>query len=116
MLVMYTGIWRFTKTIVMNKAELYARYENYGADLQEIPSEEYLTNHSEENRDKIRYSYTGNVECYEIVLDGVIYMWYSCTHSVGWQGDVEGHSFFCKKKTITKAEMDEMEKMFCESL
>ena len=96
----------------MNKAELYARYDNYGVDIQEIPSEEYFTNHSEANRDRVRYNYTGNVECYEVVLDGITYMWYSCTHNVGWQGDVEGHSFFCKKRTITAAEMEEMTKLF----
>lgn len=96
----------------MNKAELYARYDNYGCTLEEISSEDYFVQYNEHNKDKIRYYYNGNVEQYEIVLDGVIYMWYSCTHPVGWQGDVESHSFFCRKKTITKAEMLEMEKLF----
>jgi len=97
----------------MNKAELYARYDNFGCTLEEIQSEDYFTQHSEENRDKIRYHYTGNVECYEIVLDGIIYMWYCCTHNVGWQGDVEDHQFFCKKTTITRAEIDDISKLFC---
>lgn len=96
----------------MNKAELYARYDNYGSTLEEISSEEYFSMHSEDNRDNIRYHYTGNVEQYEIVLDGITYMWYSCTHNVGWQGDVETHVFFCKKNTITKAEIEKMKQLF----
>ena len=96
----------------MNKAELYARYDNYGSTLEEISSKDYFTQYSEANRDKIRYNYNGSVEQYEIVLDGVTYMWYSCIHNVGWQGDVESHSFFCKKNTVSKAEMLEMEKLF----
>jgi hypothetical protein len=97
----------------MNKAELFARYDNYGNDIIEIASQHYFTEHSEKNRDNIRHYYNGNVECYSIVLDGVTLMWYSCTHNVGWHGDVESHQFFCKIHTMTKAEIDELANLFC---
>ncbi len=95
----------------MNKAELYARYDNYGEELEVISNIEFMSHSIEENRDKIFYG-KGPVECHEIRLDGVTYMWYCCVHHIGWQGDVESHSFFCKKKTMTKAEMEEMQKLF----
>jgi hypothetical protein len=96
----------------MNKAELYARYDNYGEELEVISNLEFMSHSTEQNRDSISHYGTGSTECYEIRLDGVTYLWYSCTHNVGWQGDVEAHSFFCKKKTITKAKMEEISELF----
>jgi|LakMenE18May11ns_1017448.scaffolds.fasta_scaffold7632530_1 hypothetical protein len=98
----------------MNKAELYARYENYGVELIPVSEAEYFLHHSQENKEKIRH-HGEQVECFQVILDGVTYMWYSCMHNVGWQGDVEGHSFYCKKITITNAEMEKLAKIFSQA-
>jgi len=108
--------------MAMNKAELYARYDNYGCTIEEISNKEYFDVHNAWNpalraphEDKIKHHYNGRVEQYEVRTDDAIYMWYSCLHSVGWQGDVEAHSFFCKKKIVTQAEIEKMILEFTET-
>jgi len=99
--------------IVMNKAELYARYELFGQEIQEIDHKEFYQHYTEENRENILSTKeTESTYSTLIRLDGCDYYMFSSTYNVGWQGDVDCDTFFCKKETITRAEMLEMEKLF----
>jgi hypothetical protein len=39
-------------------------------------------------------------------------MKYASYWNVGWQGDIDCDSFYCKLKTISKAELVELEALF----
>lgn len=96
----------------MNKAELYARYDNFGKDLIEVPTEEFYSV-MDGSPLALRNWNRDGVYCMLVSIDGWDYLYYCVTHNVGWQGDVDAHSFYCKKETITAAYMKEMEKLFC---
>lgn len=100
----------------MNKAELYARYELFGKEIEEISHEEFYEHYTIGNKENILS--TKENECtYStlIRLDGCDYYMFSSSYNVGWQGDVDVDVFFCKWKTMTKAEMLEMERLFTSS-
>jgi len=97
----------------MKKSELYARYTEYGNDLVEIPREEFFDALTIAEPENIRHGSNGTDAGWtEIHTDGVTYMQFTSHWQVGWQGDVDCDTFFCKKKTITKAEMEEISKIF----
>jgi|LauGreDrversion4_2_1035121.scaffolds.fasta_scaffold41777_6 hypothetical protein len=91
----------------MNKAELYARFDNYGRELEEITYKEFYTI-AKENDNLISFYNINSIDQYEIRLDGMTYLCYSTTHNIGWQGDVEGHEFYCKIKTLSEKEKEEL--------
>lgn len=103
----------------MKKSELYARYDNFNKDIVEIPSHEYyeLLNDAIVNCDNnistIDAHNDGNTYIQTIHTDGMDYMMYSCTWNVGWQGDVDCDVFYCKKKTMSKVEREDLMKLFC---
>lgn len=104
----------------MKKSELYAKYDNFNnGDIIEIPSHEYyeLLNNAIVNNDNnistIDAHIDGSTYIQTIHTDGMDYMMYSCTWNVGWQGDVDCDTFFCKKKTMSKVEREDLMKLFC---
>jgi hypothetical protein len=95
----------------MRKSELYANYYHFNQKITEVTPEEFHA-HFPDNKDKVSYFEDGSTCCYTIRLDGVDYMQFSSYWNVGWQGDVDCDQFFCKKETITAAEMEELSKIF----
>jgi len=96
----------------MRKSELYARYNNFRADIQEIESDVFYKElHLGEDR-TIDSHVDGSTEIVEIRMDGVTYISYSSWWHVGWQGDIDSDQFYCIKKGVSKAEMEELSKIF----
>jgi hypothetical protein len=96
----------------MKKSELYARYYHFNKEIIEVTPEEFYAHFIPENKDKVSHFEDGSTSCYTIRLDGVDYMQFSSHWNVGWQGDVDCDQFFCKKVTVTAAEMEELSKIF----
>jgi len=98
------------KLFVMRKSEYFARYYNFNTELIEVTKEEFYLNFNKETYsvhdigDTCQQSYN---------IDGARYILYSSVFKVGWQGDVDSDQFFCKVKTLTQAEMEDMAKIFC---
>jgi hypothetical protein len=94
----------------MKKAELAARYDNFGRDLIEISLYEFY-----QVVDKLDHAVTwrhfdASTEICTISTDGVEYMCYGSTYSV--QGGHDGDSFYCKLVTMTQAEREKLRKLF----
>ena len=97
----------------MTKAELYAKHYLFSDIniIEEITSEEFhastakgeMSNHS---------SNEGMDSFYKVQTDGMDYYGFHSTYQIGWQGDYNGDSFYCKIKRYTKAERDELIKIF----
>lgn len=96
----------------MRKSELYARYDNFRSEIEEVESQVFYKElHLGE--DRVVNSYVdGSTEVMEVKMDGVTYISYSSWWNVGWQGDIDSDQFFCIKKTISKAEIEELSKIF----
>ena len=96
----------------MRKSELYARYNMFNQDIQEIDMLEFYEHFTQENKECISYDEDGSTNVTTIRLDGCDYMKYASHWNVGWQGDIDCDSFYCKLKTISKAELVELETLF----
>ena len=96
----------------MKKSELYARYMEFNNNLVEISREEFFNAFTIAEPENVTHHSDGKTDWTEIWTDGMTYMMFTSWWNVGWQGDVDGDTFFCKKKTITKAEMEEISKIF----
>lgn len=97
----------------MRKSELYARYDNFRKEMDEIlPEEFYEQLHEATKENYNNYECNGDTSVQEIKTDGYTYMMYSSMWNVGWQGDKDSDHFWCKVKTTTKAEREEMERLF----
>ena len=100
----------------MKKSELYARYNMFNQDIQEIDMLEYYEHFVPDNKELISFEEDGSTCVTTIRLDGCSYMRYNSHWSVGWQGDVDSDSFYCKLETITKAEMLKYEELFASDM
>jgi hypothetical protein len=97
----------------MKKSELYARYHNFNSNLIEITRDEFFEHFTQENIDIIDDAIDGSTYTTTVRTDGWNYVM-TCSHwNVGWQGDVDCDTFYCKIETVTKAEMEEMRQLFC---
>jgi hypothetical protein len=99
----------------MKKSELYARYNHWRDELIEIDAQEFNLNMIIENKDRISSEEDGSTYVIRIELDGWDYYSFSSHWSVGWHGDIDSDQYFCKIKTLTMAEMKEMEELFTKS-
>lgn len=96
----------------MRKSELYARYHHWNEELIPIDAQEFDLNMIIENKDKITSEEDGSTYVIRIRLDGWEYYSFSSHWSVGWQGDFDSDQYFCKIKTMTHAEMEELVAIF----
>ena len=96
----------------MKKSELYARYDMFNYDIEEIDMLEFYQNFSKENKEFITSENYGCTNVTTIRLDGCKYMKYASHWNVGWQGDIDGDEFYCKMKTMTEAESEELRQLF----
>lgn len=96
----------------MKRSELYARYMEFNNDIKEIPREEFFNAFAIAEPEDVTHHSDDSTDWIEIRTDGVTYMMFTSHWQVGWQGDVDCDTFFCKKKTISKAEMEEISKIF----
>lgn len=96
----------------MRRSELYARYFYYKEELIEVSREEFFSHFTQENKDNITHFVDGSTECYSIRLDGVDYLKFSSCWHVGWNGDVDSDEFYCKKESLTIADMVDISKLF----
>lgn len=102
--------------LISKRSQLLAFYQNWTdlARLQEISLHDfwdtYRVNFHTTDMD---YDVVNPYEShYKFSLDGWEYHYYCCSWSVGWQGDVDSDEYCFKIKTITKAEMKEIEDLF----
>jgi hypothetical protein len=96
----------------MKKSELYARYQEFNNTITEISAEEFMEVLTISTKDDLRQHQDGATHVTEIKTDGMSYFHYTSHWHVGWQGDVDIDQFFCKKETVSKAEMEEMRKLW----
>lgn len=96
----------------MRKSELYARYHFFNQDIQEIDMLEFLLQLVPENRELISSEEDGSTYITTIKLDGCSYMRFDSHWNVGWQGDINSDSFFCKLETISKAQLEDLRQLF----
>ena len=96
----------------MKKSELYARYDTFNRDIEEIDRSEFYEHFTGKNKEFISHEDEGNTHIITIQLDGYKYMNYASHWNVGWQGEVDGDQFFCKMKTMTEAEREELMQLF----
>ena len=82
----------------MRKSELYARYHHFREDLIEIDAKEFNTHLIMDNKDKTFSYEDGSTYVMHIRLDGWDYYSFGSMWNVGWQGDVDSDSFYCKIK------------------
>lgn len=97
----------------MRKSELYARYHNFRSDIIEISPEEFNQHIIQENKEHITSYEDGSTYVITIRLDGCDYISYASHWNVGWQGDIDGDNFYCKKRTLSQAELEDLSKIFC---
>ena len=96
----------------MKKSELYARYNMFNQDIQEIDMLEFYEHFTHDNKEFISFEEDGSTAITTIKLDGCSYIRYNSHWSVGWQGDIDSDSFYCKLETMTKAERNELQALF----
>jgi len=100
----------------MNKAELYARYWLHREEIVSIDRDEFLLelNNAASKDDSAYkfYSADTSTEMCIVETDGMTYYQFSSLYNVGWQGDVDCDQFYCKVGKCTKAEMEEIRRMF----
>lgn len=89
----------------MNRSELFANYDNFGKDITTVSYEEF---YSLLNKNTFRNYEDGNTGIQKYSIEGYDYFLYGTTYNVGWQGDVDCDSYYCKIKTMTQAERDEL--------
>lgn len=94
----------------MTRSELAARYENFNRDIIEIPREEFYDIVHKFEHSISWHNFGASTEVCTISTDGVEYMYYGSTYVV--QGGHDGDNFYCKLITMTKAERDEIVKIF----
>lgn len=96
----------------MKKSELYARYNHWREQLIDIDDVEFNTLMTMENQDRISSEEDGSTYVIRIRLEGWDYYSFSSHWSVGWQGDFDSDQYYCKIKTLTMAEIEEMVAIF----
>jgi hypothetical protein len=92
-----------------DRSELLATYDNYGKELIVIDSKEYYANLNAKTYNEYTMG-CSDVQRYSI--DGYDFICYSTVYNVGWQGDVDCDSFYCKIKTLTAKEIEEFCNIF----
>ena len=110
--MLYNIIYIALNNIYMKKSELYARYHHWNRELIEIDHDEFNIHMIEDNKDNMSHLQDGATYVIGIRLDGWDYYSYGSSWTVGWEGDIDCDNFYCKIKTITHAEMEEMAAMF----
>jgi hypothetical protein len=96
----------------MKRSELYARYHHWRDELIEIDDTEFNINMVMDNKDKISSEEDGSTYVICIRLEGWDYYSFSSHWNVGWQGDIDSDQFYCKIKTFTMAEIEELAAIF----
>jgi hypothetical protein len=96
----------------MKKSELYARYDMFNHDIEEIDKSEFHEHFVLKNKEFISHEDEGSTNITIIQLDGCKYMKYASHWNVGWQGDIDGDQFYCKMKTMTEVEREELMQLF----
>ncbi len=92
----------------MNRAELLARYMEYGHDLEVITSGEFFE-FATNNKDSIsHFSPMPSTGCIEATCDGWKYCHYATTYTVGWEGDHDCDVFDFRVKQTTEEERESM--------
>jgi hypothetical protein len=92
----------------MNRSELFANYDNFGKEITTVSQEEFYSNF---NKDTYYNCSNGNTCIQKYAIDGYDYYVYSTVYNVGWEGDMDADQYFCKVKTLTKAEIDDLHKL-----
>jgi len=101
----------------VKKSELYTRYQNFNKDIVEISQSEFFEHLTPNTpKDTVEYMKDGSTECITVRTDGWDYLQVSSHWNVGWHGDIDGDVFYCKIQTTTKAEREEIRKMFYEDI
>lgn len=95
----------------MRKSELYARYDMFNQDIEEIDMSEFHEHFVQENKEFISFVDQDSTNITTIKLDGCKYMKYASHWNVGWQGDIDGDVFYCKMKTMTEKETEELRQL-----
>ena len=101
----------------MRKSELYARYHHFNEDIEEISPVEYffqLKNYMDRGIAPGGHSdqVDGSTYWSAIHTDGMDYMAFNSSWNVGWQGDIDSDQYFCKRKTLSKKEREEIQALF----
>lgn len=96
----------------MKKSELYAKYHHWRDELIEIDAQEFNIHLIMDNKDKITSEEDGSTFVTLIRLEGWDYYSFSSHWNVGWQGDIDSDQYYCKIKTLTMAELEEMAALF----
>ena len=97
-----------------NKAELMAYYFYFKSDFNEITPERFREELSIAEKEQVSWTnIDSSTSVCVITTDGWDYMQFSSVYSVGWQGDHDCDNYFCARKTVTKAEMKEIEALLC---
>jgi hypothetical protein len=94
----------------VNRAELFANYDNFDREIIEVSREEFYNNLEKEFYSNREIDSRTEVQSYPI--DGYVYKFYSTLYNVGWQGDMDSDCFICKIKTLTKAEVEHYSNIF----
>lgn len=93
----------------MNRAELFANYDNFGREITTVSQEEFYSNLVLESYRHRTIDSRTEEQYYSI--DGYDYMFYSTAYNVGWEGDMDCDQYFCKVKTMTQVERDDLRKL-----
>lgn len=96
----------------MKKSELYARYIHWNQKPIQIDASEFNKHLTMDNKSKITCDEDGSTYIMCIRLDGWDYYSFSSHWSVGCQGDIDSDQFYCKIKTLTMAEVEELAAVF----
>ncbi len=92
----------------MNRSELFANYDNFDREITTVSQEEFYSNF---NKDTYRNYDNGNTCTQKYAIDGYDYYVYSTAYNVGWEGDMDCDQYFCKVKTMTQVERDDLYKL-----
>jgi hypothetical protein len=92
----------------MNRSELFANYDNFDIEITTVSHEEFYSNF---NMDTYQNYSNGNTYIQKYAIDGYDYYVYSTAYNVGWEGDMDCDQYFCKVKTMTQVERDDLRKL-----
>lgn len=96
----------------MKKSELYARYNHWREQLITIDDVEFNSLMTTDNYDRISSNEDGSTYVTCIRMEGWDYYSFGSYWHVGLQGDIDSDQYYCKIKTLTHAEIEDMASLF----
>ncbi len=96
---------------------MFARYLYFNEPIEEITGQEFKAQLHEvisAPNPQNKFTTFNNGATYRIVVytDGMEYISVSSQWNDGWQGETHYDEFFCKRKTLSKKEQDEIRAIF----